>query len=385
MRIALVTETFPPEINGVAMTLERLALAMGEAGHSVEVIRPRQRGTPGNGRHPYRELEVGAVALPGYEELNLGLPVATRLYHHWRQQQPDVVYLATEGPLGAAALAVCHARGILPVSGFHTNFQEYVRHYQLRWLELLMRTYLRFLHNSTLRTFGPSRDLLGRLRREGFHRLRLLERGVDTRLFRPDRRGADLRRKWGAPADGPVFLYVGRLAAEKNIGLLAALWPTLQVTRPDARLVLVGDGPLRPELEEQLPQAHFAGTRNGEDLAVHYASADYFLFPSLTETYGNVVAEAMASGLGVLAFRYAAAAQLIGDGRNGWTVPTGDATGFRKQAAVLAGLSPAAARPVRAAARETALSRSWEGVFRRFEGELQSAVEERRAEARQQA
>ncbi len=385
MRIALVTETFPPEINGVAMTLERLALAMGEAGHSVEVVRPRQRNAPGPERPSYREVEVGAVSLPGYEELNLGLPVATRLYHHWGRQRPDVVYLATEGPLGAAALAVCHARGVLPVSGFHTNFQEYVRHYQLRWLELLMRTYLRFLHNSTLRTFGPSADLLRRLRREGFHRLRLLERGVDTRLFRPDRRRADLRRDWGAGAEAPVFLYVGRLAAEKNIGLLAGLWPEIRATRPDAHLVLVGDGPLRPELENRLPEARFTGTRNGEDLASHYASADYFLFPSLTETYGNVVAEAMASGLGVLAYRYAAAAQLIEDGGNGWTVPPGDAATFRERALALAGLPPARVQALRAAARATALSRSWEGVFRRFEGELQAAVAERRAEAGQQA
>jgi len=358
---------------------------MGEAGHSVEVVRPRQRNAPGPERPSYREVEVGAVSLPGYEELNLGLPVATRLYHHWGRQRPDVVYLATEGPLGAAALAVCHARGVLPVSGFHTNFQEYVRHYQLRWLELLMRTYLRFLHNSTLRTFGPSADLLRRLRREGFHRLRLLERGVDTRLFRPDRRRADLRRDWGAGAEAPVFLYVGRLAAEKNIGLLAGLWPEIRATRPDAHLVLVGDGPLRPELENRLPEARFTGTRNGEDLASHYASADYFLFPSLTETYGNVVAEAMASGLGVLAYRYAAAAQLIEDGGNGWTVPPGDAATFRERALALAGLPPARVQALRAAARATALSRSWEGVFRRFEGELQAAVAERRAEAGQQA
>lgn len=385
MRIALVTETFPPEINGVAMTLERLALAMGEAGHSVEVIRPRQRGAPGNGRHPYRELEVGAVSLPGYEELNLGLPVATRLYHHWRQQRPDVVYLATEGPLGAAALAVCHARSILPVSGFHTNFQEYVRHYHLHWLELLMRTYLRFLHNSTLRTFGPSTDLLTRLRREGFDRLRLLERGVDTRLFRPDRRRRELREAWGAPPGAPVFLYVGRLAAEKNIGLLADLWPELSRARPEARMVFVGDGPLRAEMEERLPDARFAGARNGEDLASHYASADYFLFPSLTETYGNVVTEAMASGLGVLAYRYAAAAQLIVPGENGWTVPTGDAPAFRRQAVRLAGLPLESTHPLREGARRTALSRSWEGVFHRFEGELRAAVDERRAEAHQQA
>ncbi len=364
------------------MTLKRLADGLARGGHRVQVIRPRQRE-----EHPrdpaFEEVPVGAVPIPGYSELNMGLPVLTRIDALWRADPPDAAYLATEGPLGLSALMVALARGIMPVSGFHTNFDQYLRHYRLRWLEGIAEAYLRTVHNSTWRTFGPSRDLLERLRTTGFRNLRLLERGVDTELFSPDKRSLSLRRSWNAGDATPVFLYVGRIASEKNIDLVFRAWRDIRRITPDARLVLVGDGPARSALEAQETGALFAGARQGDDLAAHYASADFFLFPSLTETFGNVVTEALASGLAVLAFDYAAARKFIRDGINGKTVRFGDEDAFL-------GVSRELAHPdgdwqkLRTAARDTAREISWEKVLQRFTTDLKEALAQRHREHSEQ-
>ena len=384
MKLSLVTETFPPEINGVAMTLEKLALGLSALNHRVQVIRPRQ-SLPSARRPEFDEVEVAGFPIPGYSELSMGLPALTKIDGLWQDDPPDAVYLATEGPLGLAALLVALARGVLPVSGFHTNFHQYMRHYRLQWLEHIAEQYLRAVHNSTWRTFGPSRDLLERLHESGFRNLRLLERGVDTGLFDPARRSPELREQWGAGGDEPVFLFVGRIAAAKNMRLLFRCWERIRVKRPDARLVLVGDGPERARLETKHPEVHFAGSRQSVDLAEHYASGDFFLFPSLTETFGNVVTEALASGLAVLAFDYAAAAKFIRDGQNGRKVDYGDEAAFLVAAGNFAEEEGNDRAPIRRAARETGLRLSWEAVLRRFSDDIAEALEQRRAEAFGQA
>ncbi|MBC2600649.1 glycosyltransferase [Puniceicoccus vermicola] len=382
MKITLVTETFPPEINGVAMTLEKLALGLSRLGHQVSVIRPRQKEEP-EPRPEFAEIPVAGIALPGYSELNMGLPVFHKIDELWRESRPDAVYLATEGPLGIAALLVALVRGILPVSGFHTNFHEYMRHYKLQWMEQIAEQYLRTVHNSTWRTFGPSRDLLGRLEEAGFRNLRLLERGVDTTLFTPERRSEELRKSWGAPPDSPVFLTVGRVASEKNMQLLFRAWEKIRTQRPDARLVIVGDGPERKALEKAWPDALFAGARRGDDLAAHYASADFFLFPSITETFGNVVTEALASGLVVLAFDYAAPGKFIQHEENGFIVPFKNEEAFLTVADCLTP-SDQDWSAMREAARETGLQLSWEAVLERFVKDLREAIAQQKADGLQQ-
>ena len=174
----------------------------------------------------------------------------------------------------------------------------------------------------------------------GYENLAVVSRGVDTGQFNPSRRSQELRAAWGikdTSADTLVVLYVGRLAPEKNLPLVLEAYAAIRAVRPEARLVFVGDGPLRGCLQASCPAAFFAGMRSGADLAAHYASADLFLFPSLTETFGNVTTEALASGLGVVAYQYAAAADLIADGSNGRHAPPGDAAAFIAAAADLAG------------------------------------------------
>ena len=324
-----MTETFPPEVNGVAMTLGKLSAGLHSLGHRVRVFRPRQsRGEPVAHSGGFGELLLPGLPLPMYRDLQLGLPASARHGDIWRARPPDVLYVATEGPLGWSAIRRAGQLGIPVVSGFHTNFHTYCRHYRLGWLEPMVNRYLRNLHRRSACTLAPTRALAEELRGRDYGRVEVLARGVDTRLFNPQRRSAALRQQWGADPHEPVCIYVGRIAAEKNIQEAAACVCALRRHHPRVRFVLVGDGPLRTRLARLNPEFLFCGTRTGEDLARHYASADLFLFPSRSDTFGNVVTEAMASGLAVVAYDRAAAAEHIRHGHTGALVDAADAAGF---------------------------------------------------------
>lgn len=370
LRIALVTETYAPEINGVAMTLQRLVGGLCARGHEVAVIRPRLAG----GGEGEAALAVPSLPIPGYAELRFGLPARRRLGRHFDQYRPDVLYVATEGPLGASALTAARRRGIPVLSGFHTQFQQYARHYRIGFLQPLVMAWLRRFHRRTALTLVPDADLCRRLEAEGFGRLAVLPRGVDARLFDPRRRDPALRVKWGAGPADPVALCVGRVAPEKNLELFVAAVQAMRRAVPDLRAVVVGDGPLRAALQRRHPWLHFAGARTGEDLAAHFASADLFLFPSLTETFGNVVLEALASGLAVLAFDYAAAHRHIRNGENGFVVPFGDRAAFLEAAVALAARGLDDLAGVRAQARLGTADLDWQRIVIRFERLLESVL-----------
>jgi glycosyltransferase involved in cell wall biosynthesis len=202
-----------------------------------------------------------------------------------------------------------------------------------------------------------------------FERVGVLSRGVDGALYNPARRSIELRRSWGAADDAPVFLYVGRLAVEKNIDLAVNAFLAAQAVDPRAHFVLVGDGPARRQLQKRYSAFHFAGMRRGEDLAAHYASGDAFLFPSTTETFGNVVTEAMASGLAVLCYDYAAGRQHISSWANGVLAPFGQADAYVAAAAEM--MRRYSQWPgIRAAARQTAAGITWERIIESFERTL---------------
>lgn len=375
MNIALVTETFPPEVNGVAMTLSRLVAGMRARGHAVEVVRPRQKAEVAGGVGVETlDYVVPGMPIPFYSALRMGLPVTGQLKRRWRERRPDVVHVATEGPLGLAALRAAHLLRLPVTSSFHTNFHQYGGHYGLTLGRDIALRYLRWFHNRTRSTMVPATDLKERLAADGFERLAVLARGVDGKLFSPARRSEALRAEWGAAPDDPVMIYVGRIAAEKNLALAVEAFLELRRAVPRARFVLVGDGPERAALERQYPDFHYAGMRRGEGLAAHYASADLFAFPSVTETFGNVVTEALASGLVVLAYDYAAAREHMRDGVNGF------AAAFDDREAFLEGVRRVLARrddwpAVRAAARATAEGITWDAIFDVFERELRAASE----------
>lgn len=338
LHIAMVTETYAPEINGVAMTLSRWVHGLNALGHSLELWRPH----PLQDSAPQRdgtltEHRVPGFSLPMYPELRMGRPAGGQFAAHWQTRRPDLLYIATEGPLGWSALRAARRLRIPVVSGFHTRFDHYTEHYRLGLFMPLVRRYLRRFHSATALTLAPTPQMRKTLEGEGFERIAVVPRGVDTELFSPARRNVQLRRQWGLADDQLAVLCVGRLAPEKN--LEEAIWAfrALQAVQPAARLIMVGDGPQRAALELAHPDIVFAGMRQGTDLAEHYASADIFLFPSRTETFGNVTLEAMASGLPVVAFDDAAAALHVRHRANGMQVPNVGTSRFADAACELAG------------------------------------------------
>jgi glycosyltransferase involved in cell wall biosynthesis len=324
MHIVFVTETWPPQVNGVALTVRALALGLSARGHRVEVVRPGGDGRDGK----VELLQARAAPLPRYPGLQVGMPRGGELRRRWCERQPDAVYIATEGLLGLSAMRAANALQIPVITGFHTRFHDYAVHYGVGLLAPLVRSRLLQFHRRAQMTLVPTRALLEELTGAGIGHVRKLRRGVDTDLFTPARREPALRGNWGVRGDAPVMLCVGRLAAEKSLGLALQAFRALQARIPAARMVMVGDGPQRGALADAYPDVIFTGTKRGEELAAHYASADMFLFPSLTETFGNVVLEAMASGLPVVAFDRAAAREHVANGISGLVVHESDARAF---------------------------------------------------------
>ncbi|MEQ8033365.1 glycosyltransferase family 1 protein [Xanthomonas sp. WHRI 6106] len=321
MRYAIVTETYPPEVNGVALTVHGLETGLRARGHQVDVVRPRQSADT----VPSAALLVRGASLPRYPGLKFGLPATHRLIRHWRTTQPDAIYVATEGPLGWSAMRAARRLGIPVASGFHTRFDEYLPDYGAAWLQGTALRWMRRFHNQADATLVPTRELLQFLRNDGFARVQLLARAVDSQQFDPRRRDPALRTEWGIDSDGFAAIYVGRIANEKNLPLAILAFRTLQRTRPKARFVWVGDGPARDKIAQEHPDFIFCGIQRGEALARHFASGDLFLFPSRSETFGNVTLEAMASGVATVAFDYGAAREYLRSGQNGAAVDSDDA------------------------------------------------------------
>jgi glycosyltransferase involved in cell wall biosynthesis len=375
LRIALVTETYPPEVNGVATTVARIVEGLHARHHELQLIRPRQAAEEPseNGGPRFHEILMRGLPIPRYPNLRMGLPATRALKEHWMAHRPDLVHIATEGPLGWSALQAA-LRLKLPVSSdFRTNFHAYSKHYGIGWLHKPIMAYLRKFHNLCQCTMVPTEELRRSLAEYGFRNLSVVARGVDTKLFAPHRRNEALRHQWGADSETPVVVHVGRLAPEKNLTMLLAAFEAMRAQNRKAKLVLVGDGPARKWVETRCPDAVFVGMRAGEDLATHYASGDLFFFPSLTETYGNVTVEAMASGLAVLAFDYAAAAQLIRSNDNGVVAPIEDPEQFVECARALASDLPRV-RAMGVRARQTTSELGWDTILEQIESTFLATI-----------
>ena len=318
-------------------------------------------------------LRLPGFRIPGYPQLQGGWLAQKALLAHWRRLRPDLIHIVTEGPLGYSALRAARRLGIPVSTSFHTHFHGYSRHYRLGWLATPIMAHLRHFHNQGVQTLVPTMELAEQLQSMGFLRTRVLARGVDTRLFSPQRRDPALRSRWNAAPDAPVALYVGRLAVEKNLELAITVFQAIRRTQPAAELVLVGDGPLAARLRARHPEFVYCGMKQGEDLATHYASADLFLFPSLTETFGNVILEAMASGLAVAAFDYAAARAHVELGHNGLLAPFGAAEAFVTAATALARDS-GALRRMGQTTRQATLRLDSERVYDRLETLFLNAI-----------
>ncbi len=359
MKLTFVTETYPPEINGVALTVLSLVQHCRKLGHHVEVVRPEQPGdvlkTPE--RLIVEQLVPGAQ-LPFYAGLRFGLPAKRRLLKHWQNVRPQGIYVATEGPLGWTAVSAARQLGIPVVTGLHTRFDDFMDHYGLSFLRRPAFAFMRAFHNRAMATLVPTTSLQNLLNLRGFKRVERLERAVDTTAFAPAHRSDKLRQVWGCNALGyaPAVLFVGRIAAEKNLPLAVRAFNAISERHPAARMIWVGDGPANSALRASLSadaRHIFCGMLRGEALSAAYASADLFLFPSLSETFGNVTLEALASGLPVCAFDYGAAEEFVVNASNGQLAHFADAEGFVAQALQLAQAMHDDPTRIRTAARDS--------------------------------
>ncbi|KQY51876.1 glycosyltransferase family 1 protein [Lysobacter sp. Root494] len=376
MRYAIVTETYPPEVNGVALTVQGLEHGLRARGHDVSLVRPRQANEDADSCGKPHELLVRGAPLPRYPGLRLGLPATRKLTVAWQKTRPDAIYVATEGPLGWSALRVARKLGIPASTGFHTRFDEYMRDYGAAFLAQTALRWMRRFHNGANATLVPTRELQLFLAENGFNDVVLLPRAVDTKLFDPARRDYALRARWGVGDDGLAAIYVGRIAPEKNLDLAVRAFRELQKSRADARFIWVGDGPARMKLQQENPDFIFCGIQRDEVLARYFASGDVFVFPSHSETFGNVTLEAMASGVPTVAFDYGAAREHLHNDVHGAAIADGDDDGF-VSAVVRIGTDAALRAAMSMAGREAISGLRPEQVAADFDALLQNLVARR--------
>jgi glycosyltransferase involved in cell wall biosynthesis len=372
MRVALVSEAIPPQTNGVVTTLARLVAHLGARGHEVLFVGPRY---PENAGRPDL-VDVPAIPLPLYPEVRIALPVWQAALASLDRFGPDLVHVATPATLGWAAVRHGLRRGYPLVSSYHTNLTAYSLYYHLGPVVPFAWRYLQWFHNATRRTYCPTPAVKADLEAHGIERIELWPRGVDTSRFSPAHRTRALRAGYGFTEGDVVLLYVGRLAREKDLDRLFEAFAGLRAHAP-VKLLVVGDGPDRQRLERRYGDAGvvFAGFQTGDALSRHYASADLFAFPSRTETFGNVVQEAMASGLAVVGVAAGGVRDVVRPGVTGLLADPADPADFGR-ALARAVAAPDLRHRLGRAGREAALAASWSTVLDRLLASYAAVVEE---------
>lgn len=359
LRLAIFTDTFTPQVNGVARTLARLVQAVEARGGAVRVETVADPAAAVDARvHGWPSTPFWA-----YPQLRMAAPPKAEAIARLRRWRPTLVHAATPFGVGLAGRAAARALGVPFVTSYHTSFSEYLRHYGLSALDAVAWPFLRWFHNSGRRTFAPSQLVATQLAAQGFQDVRVWSRGVDPLRFHPRFRSAEMRAAMGASTDDLVVAYVGRLAPEKGIHVaLDGLRGVMAESGSRVRLAIAGDGPDEARCRAMAPPGTwFAGSLSGDALSAFYASADLFVFPSTTETFGNVVLEAMASGLPVVAPDTGATLELA-DARTAQLFRGGSAESL---AAAVRALAADTARraELRTAGLAVAASRSWPAVW----------------------
>ncbi len=360
VRLALVTDTYLPQLNGVTRTLARLVSTARARGAAVEVFTTTD---------PAAEVEDGIrreASLPfwGYPQLRLAVPDVRRVGRAMRGWGATLVHAATPFGMGLAARHAARRSAIPLVTSYHTHFTAYAHFYQLGLLSRPGGRFLRWFHNGGRRTYCPTASVARDLTDRGFARTAVWGRGVDSRVFSPAHRQLESRRSLGIADAELLVLYVGRVAREKGLDDLLAAMRLLRSLpdSPPCRLLIVGDGPYLEQCRRHAGvDVVFAGRRTGSELSQLYASADLFVFPSTTDTFGNVTLEAMASGLPVVAADGDVNRELIAPGAGSW-YPAGDPAALAGHIARW-GRDPALRRSAGVRGRSASRDRSWDHVF----------------------
>jgi glycosyltransferase involved in cell wall biosynthesis len=369
-RLAVVSETFLPEVNGVALTLATLLEKLSAKNFEITVFRPWRDELPVGSTIPnVSEVRLPAFPIPGYPQLRMGWPASQQLCDAFSACRPDLVHVVTEGPLGASAITAARHLQIPVTSSFHTNFHQYLHSYGLGIFWKLGLSLLRHLHNATQRTFVPTEEVLNQLSASGFKNLSILSRGIDQKLFHPRRRCELLRSTWDALPDTPVIIHASRLAPEKDYPLLLKVIERIRSVREDAIVIFLGEGPLRESIERSHPFIKFPGNVSRHDIGRWLASADIYIHASRSETFGNVVPEALSSGLAFAGFDYAAARQLITPNRHGFLAPLNSPERLLLDAQRLVE-EPETRNSLRRNAPQATAMLDWDSIATRFANEL---------------
>ncbi|MES3036075.1 MAG: glycosyltransferase family 1 protein [Gemmatimonadota bacterium] len=359
VRLALFSDTYPPQMNGVSRTLERLVLAARERGAAVRVFTTTDPGMP---HSTADEERWPSMPFWAYPQVRLAAPRVLAARQELAAWQPSLVHVATEFGVGLAGRAAAQSLGVPLVTSYHTSFSAYAEFYRLGALAPLGWKYFRWFHSAAARTFTPTDAIRAEVEAHGFRNVRVWGRGVDGDRFDPSFRSLEWRRALGIDDEAMVVLYVGRIAREKGLEHALHAMQELHASGSTLRFVFVGDGPYEAELRTAAPpNAMFTGRLSDVPLSTAYASGDVFLFPSVTDTFGNVLLEAMASGLVVLAADAGNTRELVGGDRG--VLVRAEAPG--EIAAALRALEQDRSRheAIRTRARQWARERTWQQVW----------------------
>jgi glycosyltransferase involved in cell wall biosynthesis len=315
MKVAYFTESLPPHTDGVSHTLSHLASTLSARDVDFRFFAPFK---PDNSI-PWsdRVHKVPSIPFFLYRDYRVGLPVLMDITTELDGFDPDIIHIASPTPLGISGLNYARKHDLPAVSSYHTHFISYFPYYRIPFLEGLGWAYMRWFYTQCDATYAPSRSAIDELQSRGIPNVKLCQRGVEIDRFCPGFRDMELRESIGA-GRLPILLFVGRLVKEKDLDDLVDTNNYLQQRGYIYKLVLVGEGPMKSELMQRLPKAHFTGLQRGESLARWYASADVFVFPSTTETFGNVIQEAFASGIPAVGVRKGGVVDLIEESTNGF-------------------------------------------------------------------
>jgi glycosyltransferase involved in cell wall biosynthesis len=374
VRIALFSEVYWPMVSGVGVTLLRLARALEERGHQVRVYTATYALPKGQADRPEVHRSP-SVPLFLYPDVQWAFPRLRDVLEDAARFQPDVIHVATEFALGITGLKVARQLNVPVIASAHTDYDKYAARYGVDWVLRAGWRYLRWFYGQSHRVLCPSRIYQEHLHSRGISHTGIWSRGVDPNCFHPRFRSDTYRRSIGVEPGDLLVTYIGRIAREKNLGLLLEAWDLLAPERGSARLALVGRGPLEADIRRRgIPGVHVAGLLDGRPLSTAYASADIFAFPSATETFGNSLLEAMGSGLPPLVAAAGGVLEFAQHGGNAWLVEPNSVSAIAQGLRRLlqdAGLR----RRLSEGALRTAQERGWDEVYDRLLEDYQDAIE----------
>lgn len=373
MRVAYFTESLPPSTDGVAKTMTQLCHSLISKGIDFRFFSPFFPECD----IPWKKqvTKVPSIPFPLYSEYRIGIPGTQSITSVLDNFRPDLIHAASPTPLGYLGINYARRKGIPAVSSYHTHFVSYFRYYGFGSFEQVGWSILKHFYNKFSRIYAPSKSTVRELEERGFNKVELWQRGINLNRFSPNFRNEDLRRQAGAREDTLVLLFVGRMVKEKDIEDLVKVHRILEQEGRDFKMVFVGGGPLLSQTKKELPHAYFTGYQYGDDLAGWYASADIFTFPSTTETFGNVVLEAYASGLPVIGSDKGGVADLVEDGQTGFIARSNDPEHFTSLLCRLMD-NPELRLRMGEQARFSARLNSWESINERLFRSYQEAIDE---------